>query len=426
MENQNKQNRNKSIFKLTRVVTGILIWLLLTPIYVKAQNTWKIKEYVGGYSRVFATGFGIGTKGYIGTGWEDLFSAPVNDFWEFDPDSNKWTQKADFPGGVRYSGVAFNIGSKGYFGTGIAVGYDWYNDFWEYNPATNIWTRRADFPGTKRSWAVGFSIGNKGYIGMGGDKTSSTNDFWEYNPITNVWTKKADLPGPKREGAVGFSIGSKGYVGTGGENSSLDDFWEYDPATNVWTAKGFFPGGMRSEAVGFSIGQKGYLGTGFQHQSTGNIHYGDFWEYDPTTDIWTIKANFPGSGQARQDAVGFSIGNKGYLGTGYFWEGTNEYPSNDFYEYSPTITTGISETEKQIELSIYPNPTTGSFSINSSTLIDAYQIYDVNGKEVDRNTELLHSNLININPGLKDGFYLIQIQTKNGVATRKIIVSTKN
>src|SRR4249919_3048148 len=63
----------------------------------------------------------------------------------------------------RGSAVSFSIGNKGYIGTG-----DSYNDFWEYDPATNVWTQKADFGGKGRDWATGFSIGNKGYIGTGG------------------------------------------------------------------------------------------------------------------------------------------------------------------------------------------------------------------------------------------------------------------
>ena len=42
----------------------------------------------------------------------------------------------------------------------------------------------------------------------------------------------------------------------------LKDFWEYDPATNAWTQKADFGGTARYGAVGFSIGSKGYIGTG--------------------------------------------------------------------------------------------------------------------------------------------------------------------
>ena len=44
-------------------------------------------------------------------------------------------------------------------------------------------------------------------------------------------------------------------------------------------------------------------------------HYKDFWEYDPAANIWTQKADFGGT--EREYAVGFSIGSKGYIGTGY-------------------------------------------------------------------------------------------------------------
>lgn len=54
--------------------------------------------------------------------------------------------------GNRYGVVAFGVGNKGYVGLGIKHsnkdGIDTFmNDFWEYNPDTNTWIRKADFPG---------------------------------------------------------------------------------------------------------------------------------------------------------------------------------------------------------------------------------------------------------------------------------------
>ena len=91
----------------------------------------------------------------------------TKDFWEYDPAANTWTQKADFGGTARYGAVGFSIGSKGYIGTGYDGSY--IKDFWEYDPAANTWTQKADFGGTARYGAVGFSIGSKGYIGTGYD-----------------------------------------------------------------------------------------------------------------------------------------------------------------------------------------------------------------------------------------------------------------
>ena len=91
-------------------------------------------------------------------------------------------------------------------------------------------------------------------------------------------------------------------------------------AQDAWTQKADFGGGATYGAVGFSIGSKGYIGTGI----VGN----DFWEYDPATNGWTQKADFGGGYRAY--AVGFSIGTKGYIGTGAL-----DYPFNDFWEYDP-------------------------------------------------------------------------------------------
>jgi hypothetical protein len=101
-------------------------------------------------------------------------------------------------------------------------------------------------------------------------------------------------------------------------------------APYVWTQKASFGGGLRCGAVGFSIGAKGYIGTGID---TGWIYKNDFWEYDPTTNTWTQKANFGGT--SREGAVGFNIGTKGYIGTGF--DGHIYY--NDFWEYDPSANT---------------------------------------------------------------------------------------
>ncbi|MBK6483538.1 MAG: T9SS type A sorting domain-containing protein [Chitinophagaceae bacterium] len=99
---------------------------------------------------------------------------------------------------------------------------------------------------------------------------------------------------------------------------------------NTWTQKAHFRRTARYDAVGFSIGSKGYLGTGLSP----NASTKDFWEYDPALNTWTQKQDFAGT--ARKRAVGFSIGSKGYLGTG-----SAEYPDyyKDFWEYDPALNT---------------------------------------------------------------------------------------
>lgn len=97
---------------------------------------------------------------------------------------------------------------------------------------------------------------------------------------------------------------------------------------NTWTQKADFGGLPRNSAVGFSIGNKGYIGTGAN--DWGGPYYKDFWEFDQATNAWSQKADFGGS--ARFRAVGFSIGYKGYLGTGTSADQNN---LKDFWEYDP-------------------------------------------------------------------------------------------
>src|SRR5436189_103819 len=108
-------------------------------------------------------------------------------------------------------------------------------------------------------------------------------------------------------------------------------------AQDTWIQKADFGGTPRYGAVGFSIGAKGYIGTGYN-----GTYLKDFWEYDPATDAWTQKANFGGAG--RQGAVGFSSGSKGYVGTGFSNFGSFHYYS-DFWEYDPTANSWIEKAD---------------------------------------------------------------------------------
>jgi len=110
------------------------------------------------------------------------------------------------------------------------------------------------------------------------------------------------------------------FIGLGGCNN--------DPDTDLignWVKLSPLDGVSRSDAVGFSIGDKGYVGTGYD----GDDRLNDFWEYDPTRNSWTQRADLPGD--VRNSAVGCGTDTKGYIGTGY--NGISKL--NDFWEYDP-------------------------------------------------------------------------------------------
>ena len=301
--------------------------------YVKPPlpNTWtQISSYPGA-PRCYSVSFVINGKAYILSG-----SNYSKDVWEFNPsNSNPWTKKRDFPFIPRRNAVAFSIGNKGYFGTGLdPVTNNRLRDFWEYDPNTDAWTQKANFGGTERFDAVGFSIGTLGYAGTGNALLNGNgwmaNDFWEYNPSTNIWTKKADISCTGRMQAVGTATSTKGYIGTGctqstDPNTYLRDFWEYNPSINKWTQLADLPG-KRIYAVGLSIRNKIYIGTGCPTYTT---YTNDFWEYDPNlNNTWVPTAIF--SSTSRAWPVGFGINGRGYVGTGF--DGNYK---QDFYAYTP-------------------------------------------------------------------------------------------
>ena len=80
----------------------------------------------------------------------------------------------------------------------------------------------------------------------------------------------------------------------------------------ILDTEGRFRGDSARHCRGLLHRDKGYIGTG---QDLNGAWRKDFWEYDPAANTWTQKADFGGT--ERRGALGFSIGNKGYIGTGY-------------------------------------------------------------------------------------------------------------
>ncbi|HET6989765.1 MAG TPA: hypothetical protein VFJ43_00510, partial [Bacteroidia bacterium] len=63
------------------------------------------------------------------------------------------------------------------------------------------------------------------------------------------WIEKANFPGPARHRASAAAVGNRGYMGLGHINAIVDvlydDWYEYDPGSDSWTQKANYPGGPR-------------------------------------------------------------------------------------------------------------------------------------------------------------------------------------
>ncbi len=398
----------------------ITLFIFSSLARITYADYWTQKASFPGSGRESPFFFSIGNKGFLGSGLTS--SVFQTDFWEYDATLNSWTQKAGFPAAGRQFASTFTINNMGYVigGYNFNSGFAGLNDLWAYDPANNNWTQKANFGGTGRYLTVTFAVGNKGYAGVGSDQNQFNNDFWEYDPVVNTWTQKANMPGNGRSYATGFSIGYSGYVVTGYDANFTypADFWEYVPFVNIWILRDSFPGVHREHCSGFSIADKGYVAPGLDPFTTPGF-LKDFWEYDKTANHWTQKTNVPNP--ARGYPVSFAIGNKGFFGLG---NSSSFY--NDWWEYTPDTTTGITDIQSSInDIQLFPNPAKDfiKVSINNKqqkTAVKKIAITDAVGKTVYSST--IESNEIEMDVRqFAKGVYTIQVNDGKQSAVKKFL-----
>lgn len=277
-------------------------------------GNWVDRSIFDGTPRSGAFAFTIGNMGYMGTGYDG--DDRLTDVWVYDMDGNFWSQLASFPGAPRSSVASFTASGNGYVG----LGYDGDNelgDFYRYNVSANTWDSIAPFGGSARRGAVGFNSETNGYVGTGFDGDNDKKDFWKYEPTVDRWTELTGFGGNKRRDPATFTIGTKVYLGTGVANGlNQTDFWVFDLETESWSPlldidddDDYYI--TRNNAVGFSIGGKGYFATGAFSGSGGS---NSVWEYSPSTDLWEEKSAY--EGVSRQGAVVFYNGTRAFVGLG--------------------------------------------------------------------------------------------------------------
>lgn len=327
-----------SMFLIEKKRTICIMLFVFLSYHGFSQCYWTQKADVGGLTRYTAIGFSVGHKGYICCGANTSPLTYLNDLWEYNPVTDTWSQKSNFPGALRAGAFSFVIGNKAYIGAGASGGGNpvYYNDFWEYYPATDTWTQKSNLPFYVSS-ATSFTLNGSGYVVTGKDNNGVKNDVWQYNPLTDTWTQKAPFGGIARAGALSFIVAGKAFVGTGGDATganSYADFWEYISFTDTWVQKADFNGPLRNWAVGFALNEKWcIIGTG--RSSTYLDFRKDVWSYNIYTDTWSQLQDF--SGVARYGAVAFTIGtDTAYLGTGADAPGSVVH---DFWEFSPNTST---------------------------------------------------------------------------------------
>jgi N-acetylneuraminic acid mutarotase len=364
----------------------LLVVLFITGGYTSFATAWHQKTHFGGVARHRGAGISIGNKGYMGLGHYNGGGPNIvfQDWWEFDPSSNTWSQKANYPIQT-YATSQFSIGTKAYVGCGIFNGATWYC----YDAIANAWTPIPDCPAAA-SDQVGFSVNGKGYFIF-------SNVLYEYDPILNAWSAKTNPPFSSGMWSSTFTIADKAYVKT---NNQL---YEYKSATDEWALRAPFPGVATGGSASFAVNGKGYIVCGgyigWLSELTNEV-----WEYDPTTNTWKMLEEFPA--MARRFTSGFAIGDKGYVGIG-----TNGTNMRDFWEFDELLS-GVDENE-MVVAEPYPNPSTDQVLFTVNTNEPAYiRIFDPAGKEVYHSAVIQNTLSITKNE-LNAGVFIYQVYTES-------------
>ncbi len=324
---------------MKKIVTIIVCLIFASSLY--SQN-WIQMASVPGLGRQGAFSFVINGKVYVGGG-EDSLGSLMNDFYEYNPDSNTWTSKAnllDYYGG---SGC-FALNGKGYTVCGQNNSQN-ISQVYQYDPVLDQWNTMSAFPGPAMQHPVSFTIGDSGYVFGGFIGGSEVNTLWAYYPDSDSWTEKASMPSVGRGSATGFVLNNIGYVGLGEYNSGANlasDFGAYNPATNTWSAVAQFPGHLRSGPLSFALGSFAYVGLGNYDSAGLNISCTDIFQYNPVNNSWSPGGNFPGA--SRSNSLGVSLGDTIYIGTGCTTLTQNYFTDWWRYIYQINVNLGTAKT----------------------------------------------------------------------------------
>ena len=316
-------------------------------VYVDVLDTVYIDKVVKGWiartgmSKVRSghVAFSIGERGFITTGISGSIQAGgeyLADLWEYNAETDTWSQKANFPGTPRRGASAFVLNNMAYVGLGFQSNGSTsarYGDIWTYDMGTNVWTQKSNFNGGPRDAAVSFVVGGKAYIASGFG-LSPLGDVWEYDETNDNWIEKSAFSGPDRQGATSFVLRDTAYIAGGGTCCGLsseyfNDLWAYDQTNDTWIEKAPFPADGRSRLISFAVQDNGYIGLG--STSGSSSFYSDLWKFDNTTNSWGAAMEFPGVG--RTQTAAFVIGGSAFVGCGL--ETSGGLGLNDFYEYIP-------------------------------------------------------------------------------------------
>jgi N-acetylneuraminic acid mutarotase len=244
-----------------------------------------------------------------------LKALPNKEIWEWSQATGKWTKRDSTGGPSARSGAAMVFDSKRgkfiLFGGRAGSGYN-LEDTWEWDPSTGKWTELGpqSHPTARSQHSMAYekSIGKVLLFGGGrsdpesndgSDVSGSMSDTWEYDPATETWSslKVATAPAARHDSGMVWDSSRNMAILFGGmqldvageEGIPKQDIWEWDPTAGTWserTMKGTKPSKRSGHAMAFDGSRKKLVVFGGQDVST-SAPMNDLWDWDPASGTWT-------------------------------------------------------------------------------------------------------------------------------------------
>lgn len=174
-----------------------------------------------------------------------------------------------------------------------------------------------EFDGLSKTWTKKFTVNQKNFeephcfinnnaiyvIGGREQQNSSTwpiKNTWKLNLSTLTWTPMDAVPHQNIAFPFSFEINGEWYIGSGLDTKNLDGngnaipsnkMWKYNPSTNVWSRIADFPGKYQQYPTTYILNNKAYLFSGYikkapYHQQYIFDYEQELWEYNPSSDSW--------------------------------------------------------------------------------------------------------------------------------------------
>ena len=376
-----------------------LVYVLFLCMYfqVQAQDWVQVTSLPNAFNETHHSfAFSFDDMGYIVAGNSD--SGMRDDFYQYDPVNDSWTELTSFPGAARGFAIGDTWDGKAYFGFGYD-GTSLLNDLWVFDPSNMSWTELASCPCAERTHPAMIAHNGKVFVGLGGGGSlGNLKDWWEYDIASNTWSQKDDLPSLGRHHPYQFGIGDYVYTGFGHGDGIFNDWFGYDIAGETWTQVATLPAEGRVAGTQFSYDGLGYVlsGDGDDH---GSMNTGEFWAYDPVTDTWDELPSHPEG--SRWAPASFIINGEVYIinGTSFSQYVTQIYK----FDLNPVLST---HELTNSSIRIYPNPAIDIINIDvPKNLNYEANLHDLNGRLI---SSMTNKSVIEIQ-NVPHGIYLIEI-----------------